>query len=180
MNIPAPLKPVPPAKKLGFRDMKAGLQIGWITLLFKVRENPKDPAPQRKKWRWACRCGERGTSPQMHFTRANPKISCGCHLRTFWGAHQREYSVWYMMNVRCTNKAHKNYADYGGRGIKVCDDWAATNPDGFRNFVRDMGKRPSMKMTLDRIDNDKGYEKSNCRWATAKEQRANQRPRTYG
>lgn len=80
------------------------------------------------------------------------------------------YRTWTAMKSRCngnTDDYHKK--SYHLRGITYCDRW-----EFFINFLNDMGKRPEGK-TLDRIDNDKGYSKKNCRWATPKEQRANQR-----
>jgi hypothetical protein len=80
------------------------------------------------------------------------------------------------MLQRCNNPRQPAYSDYGGRGIKVCDRWQ----ESFENFLSDMGPRPSDEHSIERIDNDKGYEPTNCRWATAKEQRANQRaPRKW-
>ena len=74
------------------------------------------------------------------------------------------------MNARCHNPKHKSFKDYGGRGIKVCDRWKT-----FENFYEDMGERP-IGMTLDRFPDQNGnYEKSNCRWATRRQQTHNRR-----
>lgn len=73
-------------------------------------------------------------------------------------------AIWHDMRNRCLNKNNKDFHRYGGRGITVCDRWLT-----FRNFIADMGPRPD-GLTIEREDNDRGYEPSNCRWATHKEQ----------
>ena len=74
------------------------------------------------------------------------------------------------MVKRCNNKNASNYERYGGRGIKVCNEWLS-----FENFLLHMGERPSIKHELDRIDNNGNYEPSNCRWVTASENSRNRR-----
>ena len=80
-----------------------------------------------------------------------------------------EYSAWNGMKMRCTNPNHKHYHRYGGRGITVCQAWM----DSFEKFIADVGLRPSFWHTLDRIDNNKGYEPGNVAWSTKKQQARN-------
>lgn len=88
---------------------------------------------------------------------------------THGGCYTRAYRSWRGMKGRCLNKNHDRYSYYGGRGITVCDRWLS-----FENFLADMGEPPLGK-TLDRIDNEGAYEKTNCRWASRKEQNRNTR-----
>lgn len=81
------------------------------------------------------------------------------------------YDVWVQMRQRCQNTDNKDYANYGGRGIKVCARW--DGEDGFANFVEDMGSRPGTEYTLERVDVDGDYTPSNCEWATRGQQASN-------
>ena len=80
-----------------------------------------------------------------------------------------EYRAWKAMKARCYAPSNKNVGTYQKNNIEVCDEWR----NDFEQFFNDMGKRPSDKHSLDRIDNLKGYSKENCRWATQKEQCSN-------
>ena len=84
-------------------------------------------------------------------------------------SNTRAYRIWSGMRTRCLNAHAHAYDRYGGRGIKVCEEWS-----DFSQFVRDLGL-PSPDESLDRIDNDGNYEPANCRWATSKTQGRNQR-----
>jgi hypothetical protein len=90
------------------------------------------------------------------------------------GQDRTEYKIWRDMRQRCQDPKSINYADYGGRGIKVCERW-----ESFIAFLEDMGLRPSGDHTLDRKNNDGNYEPGNCRWATRKEQHMNRRNTVY-
>jgi hypothetical protein len=82
---------------------------------------------------------------------------------------KRLYWIWSDMRQRCANSNHRQFADYGGRGVTVCDRWQV-----FANFKHDMGERPD-GLSLDRRDNARGYGPDNCRWATRQEQNSNRR-----
>lgn len=79
------------------------------------------------------------------------------------------YMSWSSMLKRCSNPSSKDYKSYGGRGVTVCDRWHS-----FDNFLADMGEKP-IGLSIDRRDNDRGYEPGNCRWATTTEQNRNRR-----
>ena len=127
-------------------------------------------------WDCICDCGNRFTATTASL-RYSGRKSCGCIHReqliarnTTHGlrAH-RVYRVWAAMRDRCNRPADKFYADYGGRGIKVCDSWQT-----FENFIADMGV-PADGMQIDRINNDGDYEPSNCQWVTRTENASNKR-----
>lgn len=99
--------------------------------------------------------------------------SCGIrsrgrkHGHTTHNSQSKTYNSWAMMRARCTNPNSPKYPTYGAVGITVCDEWSK-----FENFLNDMGERPE-GMTLDRVDNNEGYHKGNCRWSTPRRQQRN-------
>ena len=132
------------------------------------------------QWLCVCHCGKRFVRIAGNLGRATSQTtrqSCGClnylGSANHWKSDTPEHKIWCGINYRCTNPNSTRFENWGGRGIAVCREWA----ESFTAFYADMGPRPSPKHSIDRIDNELGYFKANCRWATAKEQGQNQRAR---
>ena len=129
-------------------------------------------------WRVKCDCGKeadiRGYNLQVGYSKCCRKCAAfvkGC-------SRYREYGVWRGMIQRTSPAATGNSKiNYYDRGIRACSRWIG--PDGFFNFLADMGRRPSDRHQLDRIDNDGNCEPSNCRWATREENQSNKRKNNY-
>lgn len=135
---------------------------------------------RNKKAMWQCVCDCGGTTvTSTGNLRSGMAQSCGCLARErasnyHWrhgGCDSREYQTWSSVKQRCLNSLYAGYANYGGRGISVCERWL----NSFEAFCEDMGPSPSGEHSIDRIDNDGNYEPGNCRWATKGEQMRNTR-----
>lgn len=135
-------------------------------------------------WDCMCGCGQIVNVRGPDIRRGRTK-SCGClnakmvsdrnksqkrtHGHTSGGSPSRTYNSWHSMRSRCENPNNQNFKNYGGRGISVCQEWAS-----FDAFLTDMGERPE-GMTIDRIDVNGDYQKSNCKWSIWKDQCLNKR-----
>ena len=166
-------------------ELELGSRYGNLTIVKEVEPAYNSKMEIIRRVECNCDCGNNAIVRLLNLRYGNTK-SCGCgqrkissltmsktllkHGRNKKGNTKPEYVSWQSMKQRCYNTNKDNFSNYGGRGIKVCDRWK----DSFINFFTDMGERPE-GYTLDRINNDGNYELSNCRWATYKEQRNNQR-----
>ena len=150
---------------------RTGQRAGRWTVLRLIGRNPA---------RWLCRC-ECGTERALSPNAVRSGSGCGCarakenaSRATHRSTQTKEYHAWVAMKSRCSDVNHPAYKNYGGRGIGVCQRWR----DSFEAFLLDIGRAPSPELSLDRIDNDGGYEPGNVRWATRSEQSSNQRMTT--
>lgn len=121
-----------------------------------------------KRWLCKCDCGNETFVGGYNLRNGSVK-SCGCEKpRLSHGkTHSKTYTTWQKMKARCTNPNDDRYYLYGRKGITICERWKS-----FENFLNDMGEKPE-ETTLDRIDNSKGYEPLNCRWASREQQQRN-------
>lgn len=167
-------------------ELKTGTRIG--RLLLKTAAYEPRTTTGIRYWLWICDCdcGTKGHKVlESSFKRRTaPTQSCGCYQRECVSKRSRkhgergwkdrkitpEYETWCHMRRRCLSKDSADYKRYGGRGIKICEEWNV-----YETFLKDMGRRPTKSHSIDRIDNDGDYTPKNCKWSTKKEQNRNRR-----
>lgn len=164
LSMPQPIIPISAGERFG--------QLTALSLSHRRR--------YRNRWvyYWLCQCdcGQIAIINRNSLRRGFTQ-SCGCRRRNRFRTHgwrrTPEYAAWTRMKNRCYNVKDRRYADWGGRGIRVCLKWRKSFPA----FLTDVGRRPSPQHSIDRINNDGDYEPDNVRWATRIEQARNCRLR---
>jgi hypothetical protein len=176
-----------------FKDL-SGMKFGRLTAVSRAG-NARSGGT-----RWHCRCDCGGSStPLAAALKSGNSTTCGCgviestvlrstaHGELVGGKHSPEYRTWWAAITRCENVNSAKYAIYGGRGIRICSGWRSD----FAKFRSDMGKKPSAQHSIDRVNNDAGYDcgrcvdclsrgaPPNCRWATLAEQSDNRRTNVW-
>jgi hypothetical protein len=160
----------------------SGLVVGYVTVTRAIQLIPG----QGVLWEGRCICGATVAKKAAYFNRqkkTGTQMSCGCMRKITIGNATRKhgalkhplYVIWDSMKKRCRTPSADNFEHYGGRGIQVCARWR----DSFENFLSDMGSSFRPGLTLERIDNDGGYDALNCVWATKVEQMNNTRKNVH-
>lgn len=127
-----------------------------------------------EKWLFECECGKQ-VIKQASDVKRGKTVSCSRNCTTGNPSKHPLYQTWDGIKKRCYQENATGYKNYGGRGIKMCDEWK----NSFWTFVSDMGEKPFSACTIERLDNNQDYCKDNCVWATAKQQSNNRRNNIY-
>ena len=152
-----------------------GRKFGYLTVIEEAGKNKH----KQILWKCKCKCGKEVIATGNSLKRCETK-SCGCYsaektkerMTIDHRSGTRLYKIYYCMLQRCYNENYPQYKDWGGRGITVCDEWK-NDFTVFREWAMKNGYKDGL--SIDRIDVDRNYEPSNCRWATTKEQAINKR-----
>jgi hypothetical protein len=159
-------------------EIKKGDNFNKLTIVQEVEKQGK-----YRVFQCECDCGNQ-VKVRLGNLRNSHTTSCGCnrkeemsklgYLSSIHGmSKSSEYNTWNGMKTRCNNPKSPDYKNYGGRGITVCERWST-----FDNFIKDMGTKPNKNYSIDRIDNNRGYEPSNCQWVDSITQNNNRRPKS--
>jgi len=152
----------------------SGKRFGRLVVICRAESS----RPTETRWKCLCDCGKEVTVDSFKLRHGMTK-SCGCLANELTSLRSKKhgmfgtrlYRIWFNMKQRCANPKHIAYKNYGGRGITVCNEWQIFEP--FYKWALANGYRD--ELTIDRIDNDKGYSPDNCQWLTEKEQGQNKR-----
>lgn len=167
-----------------FEDLK-GQKIGRLTVTSRAPNGYYSNGNSFTRWNCVCECGNTvvRSSGNLKKAQKNNSGSCGClrnekiskARKTHGQRHSRLYNIWCGIKARCCNTKSVAYQNYGAKGIELCPEWHDFLP--FYNWS--MSSNYEDDLTIDRIDNSKGYSPYNCRWVTRKEQNRNKTNNAY-
>lgn len=161
-------------------DIIAGTKMNRLTVIRQAAPVINHKGYKTRMVEVRCDCGTVKTIRAAAFFSEHLK-SCGClkvekfvartttHGDTAGRNSSKEYRAWHDAIERCERASHPGYKNYGGRGINVCERWR----NNYAAFLEDMGRAPSQRHSIDRINVDGGYAPDNCRWATPRQQARN-------